>query len=35
MTHDEEGLEIDARTSCPAWDGKSLDLDGAMAVLLD
>ncbi len=31
----EEGLEIDARTSLPAWDGEPLDLDWAMAVLLD
>ena len=29
------GLEIDARTSLPAWDGEPLDLDWAMAVLLD
>ena len=31
----EEGLEIDSRTSRPAWDGEPLDLDWAMAVLLD
>ena len=31
----EEGLEIDSRTSLPAWDGEPLDLDWAMAVLLD
>ena len=31
----EKGLEIDARTSLPAWDGEPLDLGWAMAVLLD
>jgi hypothetical protein len=31
----EEGLEIDAWTSCPDWDGERLDLDWAMTVLLD
>jgi hypothetical protein len=30
----EEGLQIDAWTSCPDWDGERLDLDWAMAVLL-
>ena len=30
----EEGIEIDAWTSCPAWDGDPLDLDWFMAVLL-
>ena len=29
------GLEADAWTSCPDWDGEPLDLDWAMAVLLD
>ncbi len=33
LQHEEQGLEIDQRTSCPTWGGERLDLGWALSVL--